>query len=369
MAYETLPLKYRPKTLDDMHGQRHIARSLSNSVKNKQIAHAYLFTGWHGTGKTSTARIVAMMLNCEDGVTDKPCCKCSSCLSIINGNAMDIQEIDAASNRGIDDIRRIQGNARLSPVHLRCKVCILDEAHMLTAQASNALLKLIEEPPSHMYFILCTTEPKAILPTIHSRCEQYNFRKIVPKDIIARLSEITANENIAIDDESMHVIAKYSNGSLRNAIANLDQIWKFCGENKISADETRSALGAVYEGACHDLVEAIRTKSVDKGICIVNEMLNSGIKPELVYQEMTSHVRNLALVATCKDPTYLGLSKHEIEKLSEQSRQLSISVAIKIFNIFAAGQEGIALNINHQHILEMNLLQSIAIVAKSERTP
>jgi len=364
MPYQTLYRKYRPKKISDVHGQDHVVKALSNAVKEKKIAHSYIFSGWWGSGKTTTARILAAMLNCEEGITHDPCGKCKPCLSIMNGNAIDIKEIDAASNRGIDEIRKIQDESNYAPSHLRCKMYILDEAHMLTTQAANALLKIIEEPPRYMYFVLCTTEPKSILSTIHSRCERYDFKKIIPKDIADRLKFIADSEEIEVDEETLYTVARHSNGSMRDAISNMDQLIKYCGNEPINAEKAREMLGAVGSNVCFDLVNAIKNKDAPQGIKIINELVSNGVKYDFIYNEMTSHLRNMALVYACGNNTScLGLSDHDLGKIQEQARQLKkISVITKLFDIFSAAQEGIAMNINQQLVLEMTLIKSIVVV-------
>src|SRR5512145_809237 len=237
MSYLVLARKYRSKTFDDLIGQEHIARTLTRAIESGRIAHAFLFCGTRGTGKTSTARILAKCLNCEagDGPTPRPCNKCTSCQAVARGEDMDVIEIDAASNTGVDNVRDIIANAQYRPARSRFKVYIIDEVHMLSKSAFNALLKTMEEPPEHVKFILATTEPEKVLPTILSRCQRYDFRNIPTREIAGHLKNICQQEGITADEDALLLVAKSGAGSMRDSLSLLDRLLSI-GEDRLTAE-------------------------------------------------------------------------------------------------------------------------------------
>src|ERR1700678_238099 len=244
MAYTVLARRYRSSTFDEVVGQEHIAQTLKKAIQSDRIAHAYLFCGTRGTGKTSTARILAKCLNCEkfDRPTVTPCNECESCKAIARGDDIDVIEIDAASNTGVDNVRDIISNSQFRPARSRFKVYIIDEVHMLSKNAFNALLKTLEEPPEHVKFILATTEPEKVLPTILSRCQRYDFRNISSKEIAGHLKEICKKEKISADDDALALVAKAGAGSMRDALSLLDRLLSL-GDKKLSAADVEQILG------------------------------------------------------------------------------------------------------------------------------
>ena len=240
-------LKYRPKKLDDIIGQEVVVQTLKNSFTSKNLHHAYILEGNTGSGKTTIARIMAAMENCEKGLTLEPCGICQNCREIFDGSSIDVKEIDAASNRGIDDIRALQKEIHFSPINCRVKYIILDEAHSLTGVAAESALKMIEEPPSNVRFILCTTEPEALKPTIHGRCINFNFSKISWMELYNHLVNICKLESIQYDDDAIKMMAKASKGSARNSLQNLQTVAEFAGSNKIIADSVSKSLGVIDE--------------------------------------------------------------------------------------------------------------------------
>ena len=254
--YQILPLKYRPKTFDEIIGQPHIVQTLKNEVKDGRIANAYLFAGPRGIGKTTTARIVAKALNCVNGPTCDPCNSCASCQEIQAGNAIDVLELDGASNRGIDEIRQIRERVKYAPVHGKYKVYIIDEVHMLTEFAFNALLKTIEEPPKHVVFILATTEPYELPLTILSRCQRFNFRKISPHSVSEKVKTIAKLESVEIEEEACSLIAQLVDGSLRDAISIFDQLIPYTG-GKIRVEDVQTLLGLPSQTVFLELTDAI----------------------------------------------------------------------------------------------------------------
>src|SRR5579864_5171446 len=258
MSYTVLARRYRSGTFDEVIGQDHVAQTLKKAIESGRIAHAYLFCGTRGTGKTSMARIMAKALNCEKskGPTTQPCGKCDSCLAIARGDDIDVIEIDAASNTGVDNVRDIISNSQYRPVHSRFKVYIIDEVHMLSKSAFNALLKTLEEPPEHVKFILATTEPEKVLPTILSRCQRYDFRNIPTREIAAHLKEICEKEKIKAEEDALLLVAKSGAGSMRDALSLLDRLLSV-GEKNLTAERVEQLLGLPRSQLLFDLAAAI----------------------------------------------------------------------------------------------------------------
>ena len=254
MSYLVFARKWRPKDFDEVVGQDHITRTLKGAIVSNKLAHAYLFTGPQGVGKTSCARILAKALNCEKGPTDKPCCVCSSCVEIAEGRSLDVIEIDGASNRGIDEIRTLRDNVKFSPLNGRSKIYIIDEVHMLTQEAFNALLKTLEEPPPYVKFVFATTQPQKVLPTILSRCQRFDFIRIPNLKIIDKLKEITRQEKLKVEEDVFLAIAKASEGSLRDAESILDQLITF-SNNEVKLGDVISVLGIIDQDAFFNFVE------------------------------------------------------------------------------------------------------------------
>ena len=254
--YQVIARKYRPQTFHDVVNQEHVKTTLENAIAQNRIAHGYIFSGQRGTGKTTTARIVARCLNCEKGPTDHPCGVCASCLEVTAGGSVDVIEIDAASNRGINEMRELRENVRYQPARDRYKIFIVDEAHQITSEAFNALLKTIEEPPPWAVFILCTTESHKIPATIASRCQHFSFRSVDFNDLIDRMREICVQEGIEADDEALSVIAQAGEGSVRDSLSALDQSIACCG-NKIDAAQVRALLGAFSLDAMAQVTNAL----------------------------------------------------------------------------------------------------------------
>ena len=274
MAYQTLYLRWRPSGFDTLVGQAPVKQALMNALSSGRIAHAYLFTGPRGTGKTTTARIFAKALNCQNGPTDHPCGECLNCRQITDGSALDVQELDAASNRGVDDIKNLNKNADFAPVNCRYKVYIIDEAHMLTTEACNALLKTLEEPPEHVVFILATTEPQKILPTIHSRCQRFDFHPITQEEIVAHLQKVAEGSDIKAEKEALELIAAASEGGMRDALSLLEQ----CGvmAETVTAETVRSVRGIIGREILRELVGAVGQREVASALTIFDRLLMQG---------------------------------------------------------------------------------------------
>ena len=293
MAYVALYRKWRPQGFDSLVGQEAVRIALTNALETGRIAHAYLFAGPRGTGKTSTAKILAKAVNCEHGPTPNPCNKCQNCVRINDGTSMDVFEIDAASNRGIDEIRDLREKVAFAPVNGRYKVYIIDEVHMLTTEAFNALLKTLEEPPPHVIFILATTEPHKIPATIHSRCQRFDFKRVTDSDIVKRLREVADGSGIAADDDALQLIAVQADGGMRDALSLLDQ----CGvmAERVSAETVRSVLGIVGREALRELVKAVGEGNVPKALELLEALLAGGKDVKQIITELAEYLRAVLL--------------------------------------------------------------------------
>lgn len=299
MAYVALYRKWRPQGFDSLVGQEAVRTALTNALETGRIAHAYLFAGPRGTGKTSTAKILAKAVNCEHGPTPNPCNKCQNCVRINDGTSMDVFEIDAASNRGIDEIRDLREKVAFAPVNGRYKVYIIDEVHMLTTEAFNALLKTLEEPPPHVIFILATTEPHKIPATIHSRCQRFDFKRVTDSDIVKRLREVGDGSGIAADEDALQLIAVQADGGMRDALSLLDQ----CGvmAERVSAETVRSVLGIVGREALRELVKAVGEGNVPKALELLEALLAGGKDVKQIITELAEYLRAVLLYKASPD--------------------------------------------------------------------
>ena len=270
MSYEVFARKYRPQTFDDLVGQNHVSQTLKNAVEQNRLAHAYLFVGPRGVGKTSTARILAKALNCVNGPTVTPCGVCDNCKEIAAGNSLDVIEIDGASNNSVEDVRELRDNVRYAPAKGRYKIYLIDEVHMLSSAAFNALLKTLEEPPPHVKFIFATTEPQKVLPTILSRCQRFDLHRIPAKLIAQHLQYIAKQEKITLEPAAAHAIARGAEGGLRDAESMLDQLVAFCGD-PISEGDVLKVFGFTSEQTVADLTDRILRSATAEAIELVHE--------------------------------------------------------------------------------------------------
>ena len=293
-TYQVIARKWRPQTFGDLVGQEHVTETLKNAITKDRVAHAYIFSGARGVGKTTAARILAKALNCVHGPTASPCGVCDACKDIATGNSLDVIEIDAASNRGIDQIRELREMVRYAPAASRHKVVILDEAHMLTTEASNALLKTLEEPPDRVIFVMATTQPEDLEDTIRSRSQHFHFRALTFAEISGRLEHIARKENLKIEAGALAVIARMAEGSLRDALSLLEQARAYCGEN-IPDKEVRELLGVVPEDALEELVNAIAEGSADRALGLVHRFQKDGRNLQHFCREAIRHIRNLLI--------------------------------------------------------------------------
>ena len=323
--YVPLYRKYRPQTLDKLVGQEHIKKTLTSAIELGKIAHAFLFTGPRGTGKTSTARILAKSLNCKNGPTIHPCGECESCLDIMNSVPMDVIEIDAASNRKVEDTQSILEKIQYVPVHGKYKIYIIDVVHMLTNHAFNALLKTLEEPPENVIFILATTEVHKVLDTIKSRCQRFDFRRITTDDIVKHLRYISDEEKINISDDALFTIAKNSAGGMRDSISLLDQLSLLGVSKEITSEDVNAVLGRISFDVLNKLSDKIISSSPNEAIEILNDIYNSGNEPLQILTNLSEYFKNLLIVKNCK-PDLLseltGLNEAQIAELVKQKESL-----------------------------------------------
>lgn len=334
MSYQVIARKYRPQTFADLTGQEHISRTLKNAIENARLHHAYLFSGVRGTGKTTTARILAKCLNCVTGVTGKPCLQCSSCTEIAAGNALDVIEIDAASNTGVDNVREvIVNNISIAPARDRYKVFIIDEVHMLSNQAFNALLKTLEEPPPHVIFMMATTELHKVPDTILSRCQQFEFRQIPVDKIFQRLRDISNAEKVTISDEALREVARAGNGSLRDAQSALDQVISFSGA-EIGAQDVIHSLGLVSAKILGQTITAIAEQHSTDLLKIVAELDSSGHDLRFFTRELMTYLRHLLVIkAGLVSSDILGISEADINLLKRLSDKFSEEDLVRFFHL------------------------------------
>lgn len=328
MAYVALYRKWRPSDFSNLVGQEHISKTLVNAIHTGKIAHAYLFSGPRGTGKTSTAKILAKALNCEHGPTPSPCNQCTSCTKINAGSSMDVFEIDAASNRGIDEIRDLRETVKFAPVDGRYKVYIIDEVHMLTTEAFNALLKTLEEPPSHVVFILATTETHKVPATIHSRCQRYDFKRISVDEIVTRLTFIAGEMKIEADPEAIKLIAMHADGGMRDALSILDQCSALDSE-KITGDKVRQLLGLVGNESIEKLVSQLADKNSKEVLSILNDLIARGKDVKQILSEIALHMRSVMIYQATHDTASIELYSIDEKVLTKQSEAFTHDELVK----------------------------------------
>ena len=321
--YQVIARKYRPQSFDDVLSQEHIKTTLLNAIEQKRIAHGYIFSGQRGTGKTTSARIIARCLNCLQGPTGKPCGVCASCTEIAAGGSLDVIEIDAASNRGINEMRELRENVRYQPSRDRYKIFIIDEAHQITNEAFNALLKTIEEPPEWAVFILCTTESHKIPATIASRCQHFSFRSVDFGGLIQRMKEICDLEGVETDEETLSVIAQAGEGSVRDSLSALDQAIACCG-NKLDANAVRALLGAFSLDAMAQVSEALSRQDGPAMLRLVDELERNGGSAQHFSRELARYIRNLLVTKITKgDSRLVAASPSERVEMARIAGQFS----------------------------------------------
>lgn len=355
--YTALYRKWRPKKFEDVCGQEQITTILKNQIKANQLSHAYLFCGTRGTGKTSTAKLLAKAVNCFNLIDGNPCDSCESCTSINQGNSMDVFEIDAASNRRIEDVRDLREAVKFAPALGKYKVYIIDEVHMLTNEAFNALLKTLEEPPAYVKFILATTEPHKLPATILSRCQRFDFKRLVQDNIVNRLEYICKEENIKADDDALRLIARNSDGAMRDAVSIMDQCAVF-GKMNITHDDVLKVLGIVNDEYLFKMSEAILEENSSKAMLLIQEISREGKDMNQFARDLLNHYRNLLmakLVEQAED--VIDLSKETISMLRDQSSRYGRDNIIRCINILSELTSEIKWSPQPKTILEVSIIK------------
>ena len=357
MSYLVLARKYRPQTFDQVIEQAHITRTLTNAISTDRVAHAILFSGPRGTGKTTVARILAKAMNCEQGPTAVPCNVCRSCEEITGGHGVDVFEIDGASNNSVDQVRELRENIKYMPAHSAFKIYIIDEVHMLSMAAFNALLKTLEEPPSHVLFMFATTESQKIPITILSRCQRHEFRRINLDAISKHMAWICRQEGFEISDQSLGLIAREAGGSIRDALSLLDQIMT-CTQGSLTHEQVLDLLGVIDRKQIHDLAEAILSADVPAVLDVLDDIYDRGHDMKKLYADLLEHFRNL-LVATLgsKVDKLIDLPAAEIEQLAKQAKQISAGVLNQIFDLLFREEAAVRFSPQPKLALEMVLIR------------
>jgi len=333
MSYVVFARKWRPQKFDDVVGQEHIVTTLKNAILKNRLAYAYLFAGSKGIGKTSTARIFAKSLNCIQGPTIEPCQKCTSCVEITECRSLDVIEIDGASNTGVDNIRDLRENAKFSPVNGRYKIYIIDEVHMLSDSAFNALLKILEEPPEHVKFIFATTHPHKVPPTIISRCQRFDFNRIATLKIIEQLKRIVESEKLEVEQETLFAIARASEGSMRDAESILDQLISF-SKDRVTLQDVTAVLGSIGDDDLFNIADSIAKKDSSRALAILDKIINEGKDISNLLHNLIGHFRNLMVAkVTGGEQTLLDLPEEMSRRIFEQSKEFSLEEIFLIFNL------------------------------------
>jgi DNA polymerase-3 subunit gamma/tau len=356
-SYLVLARKWRPQLFEEVIGQRHITQTLQNAILQKRVAHAFLFTGARGVGKTSSARILAKALNCEKGLLINPCNECTSCQEVGHGTSMDVIEVDGASNRGIDEIRELRENVRYTPAKSRYKIYIIDEVHMLTKEAFNALLKTLEEPPPHIIFIFATTEPHKIPATILSRCQRYDFKRIPFREVIGSLKRIVEEEKIQISQRGLLSIAQESEGSLRDAQSLLDQVIAYAGKN-IHDEDVAEVLGLIDRKMLSEVIGAIADRDVERCMKVIEHVYHFGYDLQHFCRELLQYLRNLILMKVSQHPEGLmELPEEEFMLLKQQAEKFKFDQLNHLFTLLLKGEQETAQSTFPRTMLEMTLIR------------
>lgn len=337
MSYEVFARKYRPQTFDDLVGQTHVSRTLKNAVAQNRLAHAYLFVGPRGVGKTSTARILAKSLNCVNGPTVTPCGVCDNCREIAAGNSLDVIEIDGASNNSVEDVRQLRENVRYAPAKGRYKIYLIDEVHMLSSAAFNALLKTLEEPPEHVKFIFATTEPQKVLPTILSRCQRFDLHRIPANLIAQHLQFIAKKEKIVLQPAAAHAIARGAEGGLRDAESMLDQLVAFCGEN-IAESDVLDVFGFTSEQTVIDLTGRILRAETPEAIDLLHQQSENGKDMMRLMADLIAYLRDLLVLKAKPDALTEDVDPDVQKSLAAQAELISMDRLLELIDQFAAAE-------------------------------
>ena len=365
MSRVVLYNKWRPQTFADVVGQEPTVRTLQNSLASGQVAHAYIFAGPRGSGKTSLARILAKALNCLQGVQPEPCGKCDACTDVVEGRFLDLVELDAASNRGIEDIRDLRERVNFAPVNGRYKFYLIDEVHQLTPEASNALLKTLEEPPEHAVFVLATTEIHRVLPTILSRCQRFDFRRISVQDLVGRLQEIADAEKITAETEALNILARMAGGSARDAVSLFDQAIIYA-EDGVSAAQVRDMLGLAHTAVVAEFVDTLARRDTQEGLHVLAQAADQGLEMRQFARETIRYLRGTLLHKSGMEAAaLLEMSEEEAALMDGLAERISLSEIVQAIRLFSEAEQTLRLGVFPQLPVELALVE---FCAKDEST-
>ena len=358
MAYQVLARKYRPMLFDDVIGQQHVTLTLQNAIRQNRLASAYLFSGPRGVGKTTVARILSKAVNCENGLTDTPCNTCSSCIEINESRSLDVLEIDGASNRGIDEVRNLRESLRYSPNPNKYRIHIIDEVHMLTNEAFNALLKTLEEPPERVMFIFATTEPHKVPATILSRCQRFDFKRIANHHIVRQLKLLCEKEELDAEEEALRLIAVKGDGSMRDSESILDQVTAFAG-TKITAEDTVQLLGLIRQDLFFRVTDLILNKQVDGGIELVEHIFSEGYDFTEFLLGLAEHFRNFMVARATGSAAEIDVSEEFASRYLQEAEKFEIEDLLRMIRITADAENALRRSANARLHLEVTLIKLI----------
>ncbi|HEY3417594.1 MAG TPA: DNA polymerase III subunit gamma/tau [Armatimonadota bacterium] len=359
MAYQSLYRKYRSRDFSDLVGQQHITQTLANAISSGRVSHAYLFCGPRGTGKTSTARVLAKALNCLNGPTAEPCGVCQYCVSVRDGSAMDVVEIDAASNRNIDDMRQLREQVNYSPVELRYKFYIVDEVHQLTRDAFNAFLKTLEEPPPHVIFVLCTTDPHQLPATILSRCQRFDFHRIPLQEIVERLRWVVEQEGWTVEEEALALIARTANGGLRDALSVLDQAASYAGTN-IAAQHVRDILGGIDLDLLLEHTDLVLQRDADGLFHLIDRIMSQGKDVPQMVTELIQHWRNLLRASISGQDALVEFTPEQRKQMTHQVSLIERPAIMRAITLLCEAENELRWNSQQRLLLELYSLRLIS---------
>jgi DNA polymerase-3 subunit gamma/tau len=361
MEFQVSARKYRPTTFEEVLGQTHVVQTLTNAIARQRVAHAYVFSGMRGVGKTTVARILAKSLNCDKGPTSEPCGACPSCVEITRGNSVDVIEIDGASNTGVDDVRELRENVKFAPFHGSYRVYIIDEVHMLSNSAFNALLKILEEPPSHAVFIFATTEVHKIPATILSRCQHFTFRRISRLEIISQLRHVATQTGVTVEDRSLSVLARASEGSMRDALSLLDQAVSFGGET-LQHGDLEALIGSVPDELVRQMIHAMLAHQASQAMTLVGEVVDQGFDVRVYCREILERIRNLLVACVVPSPqqvqNLLELGEEEGAQIIEQAKPLSEPYLQAIFSILSRTEDSLRGSSHPRFLIEAAVVRA-----------
>jgi DNA polymerase-3 subunit gamma/tau len=356
--YVVVARRYRPQSFEELVGQPQVAQAMRNAIATNRVGHAYLFTGARGVGKTSTARIFAKALNCERGPTATPCNECDICRSIATGEDVDVLEIDGASNRGIDEIRQLRSNVNIRPSRARFKIYIIDEVHMLTNQAFNALLKTLEEPPEHVKFIFCTTDPEKIPITVLSRCQRFDFAPVKSEAIMERLRHIVETEGVEAEPEALHILARRAAGSMRDSQSLLEQLLSFCGE-RITAEDVHAMLGTIRGGALEKLASYVASRDAAAALAELDRAIGEGVDVGQLAEQLLGYFRDMMAASVgCGEDLMLHTLAADQPKLRAAAEQMGLETILAVVQIFDQAVVRMRQSTHGRVLLEMAIVRS-----------